>query len=193
MIFTETIKLSELRPVRTGSRRHVYAVPGHPDLLIKIIPSWKIYTDRWLKRLIRRLLPNTRYRGILTEVECEMQLSLRLGPACSTSPLPKCMGVVSTDLGAGILVEKIVDRSGTLARTLYDLCASNEMDRNLLGHLNELVAKLFDMQIVAPTCIRTISSSVKETEGTRSLWWTVMGSVLQFQCALCRKRCETIA
>ena len=60
------------------------------------------------------------------------------------------MGVVSTDLGAGILVEKIVDRSGTLARTLYDLCASNEMDRNLLGHLNELVAKLFDMQIVAP-------------------------------------------
>lgn len=148
--FTETIKLTGLRPVGTGVRRHVYAIPDHPGLLIKIIPSWKVYTHGWLKRQVYRLLPNRRYRSILAEVEYEMQLSLRLGTACSTSPLPKCFGVVSTDLGAGVLVEKIVDRSGALGRTLYDLCAGNEMDRYRLGHLNELVAKLFVMHIVTP-------------------------------------------
>ena len=102
-----------------------------------------------VKRLIRRVLANNRYRNILSDVKYEMLLSLRLGPDCATSPLPKCMGVVSTDLGAGVMVERISDRTGGLARTLSDLCASNEMDRDLLCHLNNLVAKLFDMHIVA--------------------------------------------
>ena len=150
MIFTETIKLSGLRPLTSGTRRHVYALPGHPELLVKVVPSHKVFAPRMVKRLIRRVLPNTRYRGILSEIEYEMRLSLRLGPDCGTSPLPKSMGVVSTDLGAGIIVEKIADRTGGLGRTLLDLCASNEMDRDRLCRLNNLVAKLFDMHIVAP-------------------------------------------
>ena len=150
MIFTEIVKLSGLRPLTSGARRRVYALPGHPDLLIKVVPPHKVYEPRMVKRLIRGLLESTRYRNVLSEVNYEMVLSLRLGPDCATSPLPKCIGVVSTDLGAGVMVERISDRTGGLARTLYGLCASNEMDRDLLCHLNDLVAKLFDMHIVAP-------------------------------------------
>ena len=149
MIFTETINVSGLRPLASGARRDVYALPRHPDLLIKVTPSHKEFPPRMVKRLIRRVLANNRYRNILSDVKYEMLLSLRLGPDCATSPLPKCMGVVSTDLGAGVMVERISDRTGGLARTLSDLCASNEMDRDLLCHLNNLVAKLFDMHIVA--------------------------------------------
>ena len=149
MIFTETINVSGLRPLASGSRRDVYALPRHPDLLIKVAPSHRAFPPRMVKRLIRRVLANNRYRNILSDVKYEMLLSLRLGPDCATSPLPKCMDVVSTDLGAGVMVERISDRTGGLARTLSDLCASNEMDRDLLCHLNNLVAKLFDMHIVA--------------------------------------------
>ena len=150
MIFTETIKLSGLRPLISGTRRHVYALPGHPALLVKVVPPHRVYAPRTVKRLIHGVLASTRYRNVLAEVNYEMVLSLRLGPDCATSPLPKCMGVVSTDLGAGVMVERISDRTGGLARTLYGLCASNEMDRDRLCHLNNLVARLFDMHIVAP-------------------------------------------
>ena len=150
MIFTETIKLSGLRPLTSGARRRVYALPGHPDLLVKVVPPHKVYAPGMVKRLIRGVLASTRYRNVLSEVNCEMVLSLGLGPDCSVSPLPKCLGVVSTDLGAGVIVERISDRAGGLARTLSDLCASNEMDLDRLCHLNNLVAKLFDMHIVAP-------------------------------------------
>ena len=150
MIFTETIKLSGLRPLTSGARRRVYTLPGHPDLLVKVVPPHKVYAPRMVKRLIHGVLASTRYRNVLSEVNYEMVLSLRLGPDCSASPLPKCLGVVSTDLGAGVMVERISDRTGGLARTLSDLCASNEMDRDRLCHLNNLVSKLFDMHIVAP-------------------------------------------
>ena len=149
MIFTETIKLSGLRPLTSGTRRDVYTLPGHPDLLIKVVPPHKALAPRMVKRLIRGVLANTRYRNVLSEVKYEMLLSLRLGPDCASSPLPKCLGVVSTDLGAGVMVERISDRTGGLVRTLFGLCASNEMDRDLLCHLNNLVAKVFDMHIVA--------------------------------------------
>ena len=86
MIFTETIKLSGLRPLISGTRRHVYALPGHPDLLVKVVPPHKVYPPRTVKRLIRRVLASIRYRNVLSEVNYEMVLSLRLGPDCATSP-----------------------------------------------------------------------------------------------------------
>ena len=47
MIFTETIKLSGLRPQTSGTRRRVYALPGHPDLLVKVVRPTRYTRLAW--------------------------------------------------------------------------------------------------------------------------------------------------
>ncbi len=151
MLFSsDIIPLSDLEPVTRGTRRSVYQLPDQPDLIIKVATPGKVEPpDRLPKRIVRRLMPQTRFRNILVEAKYEMDLALRLGRAAPESPLPKSLGVVITDLGVGVAVERIADGTGALAATLRQLARQQPLSADLLQHLNRFAAKMFDMQIIA--------------------------------------------
>ncbi len=151
MLFSSRIiPLTDLEPIAKGTRRSVYQLPGHPDLIIKVATPGKVEPPHRLpKRIIRRLMPGTRFRNILIEAQYEMEVALRLGQSAPDSPLPKSLGVVATDLGVGVAVERITDRTGALAKTLRSLAGDEPLTPVLLQHLNLFVTKMFEMQIIS--------------------------------------------
>lgn len=173
MIFSHLVCLSELTPKTSGTRRQIYALQEYPGLLIKVAPPGSTeYKHRPLKRLLRRLFPNTRFRSILSEIEAEILLSLKLGKECAKNPIPKTYGVVQTDLGPGLLVENITDAGGQPGPTLFDLCAVG-LDAGHLHHLNELARELFERQIVAADLHE--KNIVFGTRGVRAAFFVVDG------------------
>ncbi len=151
MLFSSRIiPLLDLEPITKGTRRSIYQLPGQPDLIIKVATPGKVEPpDRLPKRIIRRLMPGTRFRNILVEAQYEMEVALRLGKNAPESPLPKSLGVVATDLGVGVAVERITDGTGTLAKTLRQLAQDKPLTPALLQHLNRFATKMYEMQIIA--------------------------------------------
>ncbi|MCB4457120.1 YrbL family protein [Leisingera sp. McT4-56] len=150
MFAAEVVSLSGLEPLATGRVRSVYAFPGQPDLLIKVATLQNPQHDYSLgKRLVRHLFPDTIHRNTLKEIECELMAALKLGEDIPGSPLARCLGVVQTDRGPGVAVERISGPDGNLAPHLQQLRKSGGMNDAVLEDLNVFARKLFDLQIVA--------------------------------------------
>ncbi len=134
--------------VATGGHRNVYACPDHPDLLVKVTRPRTRRNRSFSKRLVRRLLPDSTYRNALKELECEMKAALKSGLDVARLPLARSFGVVQTDVGPGVVVERMDGADGALAHDLKALCAQGPLDPETLAKLNSFVQKLFDFQIV---------------------------------------------
>lgn len=150
MFAAEVVALSGQDPVAKGRVRSVFAFPGHPDLLIKVATLQNPKHDYSLgKRLARRLFPDSTHRNTLKEIECELMAALKIGTGIAGSPLARCLGVVQTDRGPGVVVERISGPDGNLAPHLQQLTKAGGMNDAVLEELNVFARKLFDLQIVA--------------------------------------------
>ena len=109
--------LAGREPLAVGHLRSVYQHPQHADELIKLMRSdvvekrWNA-RGRWLKRL-----PRTRhYIGYLRELK--EYIAARALSDSGDLPIVRMIGLVETDLGLGLVSEKVVDADGALAPTL---------------------------------------------------------------------------
>ncbi|MCL6282741.1 PhoP regulatory network YrbL family protein [Ruegeria sp. 2012CJ41-6] len=142
--------LSDLEPVASGGHRTVYACPGEPDLLIKIKPIREYYANHtWAKRLAWKLFPDSVHRNTLKEIECELKTALKVGSEIARTPLARSLGVVQTDLGPGSVFERITSKTGELATHLSSICHDGQLSDAMLRDLNDLVGRLFHLQVVA--------------------------------------------
>lgn len=150
MLFAaQLLQVSGQDPVASGGHRDVYACPGQSHLLIKVTRPRKRPNRSYTKRLIRWLLPDSVYRNALKEIECEMKAALKSGTDIAQLPLARCFGIVQTDIGPGILVERIASGDGGLADHLSSLCQQGPLSNELLRELNNFAQSLFRLQIVA--------------------------------------------
>lgn len=146
----DVVKVSDLVPLTGGKVREIYAFPGRSDLLIKVKNGHaQIRKHTLAKRLAWRVFKDAQYRNMLKEIECEMKVAMKVGPQIENSPLPRMLGVVQTDRGSGLVVEKIPGDENGLARHLITLCQSRNLTGAMLDQLNRFVARLYDLQIVA--------------------------------------------
>lgn len=115
------LALRSTAPLGHGTRRVVYQHPGDPDALIKVLPEGKLALRRDSGRFKswRRWLGNENSgvrAGFRRELRAIAAMRARLGA------VPDCVadacGMISTDLGPGIVVQKIRGRDGGLAPTL---------------------------------------------------------------------------
>ena len=112
-----TLRLTGETPLAVGHLRSVYQHPQHRDELIKIMRADVVATrwdgrGRWLKRL-----PRTRhYVGYLRELK--EYIAARARAPGIDPPIARMIGVVDTDLGLGVVSEKVLDAQGALAPTL---------------------------------------------------------------------------
>ncbi len=115
------LELKQREPVATGQHRLIFDDPGDPTRLIKVmIPAIVAKKfdapGRWHKRLAR----TRQYGGYLREISEYVAYAARRG-AGERPPIARTLGLVETDYGLGLVVEKLVAVDGRLAPTLLSL------------------------------------------------------------------------
>src|SRR5438093_1306416 len=111
------IELSSCTPLAVGQLRKIYQHPADPDLLIKVVRPEAIAArwggaKRWYKRVPRAL----HYTGYVRELKEYIAIQARTPE--SNPPIARMVGIVPTDMGLGLVSEKVRDDAGAPGPTL---------------------------------------------------------------------------
>jgi hypothetical protein len=150
-------KLRDITPIAQGNKRFVFQHPAGPNLLIKV---WKpdVVEERWHGQ--RPWYKPTRRYGQYVSFQREMSeyLSLAVKFPGGVPVLQKLSGIVDTDYGIGVVVEKLVGRDGGLAPNLSSLARRDgvtpallekiDQFRDELLHYGVIIGKLHDKNLV---------------------------------------------
>lgn len=112
--------LSNSVPLTIGNLRAVYQHPEHPALLIKTLRPEAVARrwdapDKWVKRVPRA----RQYTSFVREFK--EYVALRARHPNDVVPIARVIGIEDTDLGLGLINEKVVDTQGALAPSLHTL------------------------------------------------------------------------
>jgi hypothetical protein len=113
------LPLAGREPLAVGHLRYVFQHPLHNDEIIKVLRADAIEARAkiWRKRLARTL----HYVGYVREIK--EYLAARAQAGATKPPIARMIGLVETDLGLGLVSEKVVAPDGSLAPTLADVYA----------------------------------------------------------------------
>ena len=132
------IVLKSQTPLAVGKTQTVYQHPDDPNLLVKVRKLDKL--QRTYDRKIGGMIGYKRRHGLYTtwmrELEHYFSVCLRLG--YPPPFLQKYLGVVETDLGLGMVVGRITDRSGALAPRLEEIVSRTGLTAELRGKVEHL-------------------------------------------------------
>lgn len=125
-VFPLRIALSEAELVGKGSIRLVYEHPAFPGMLVKVFRPDRItaggdlvsYREKGRLKLRRRL---GAHRLTAREFAEYVAFRTRFAAAWNERPVAAMLGVVETDQGLGLVVERLADERGALAPTLASL------------------------------------------------------------------------
>jgi hypothetical protein len=136
-----TLCLAGTQPLAVGHLRQVFAHPHDPDLIIKVMRPDAVAqrSARWHKTLARTL----HYSGYVRELKEYIATRARFPHL--EAPIARMVGVVPTDLGLGLVSEKVRAADGSMAPTLarrYELeCGfSASIEQALREFLDGLLA-----------------------------------------------------
>jgi hypothetical protein len=134
-------KLRGVEPIAQGNKRFVFQHPNQPNLLIKV---WKpdVVEERWGGE--RPWYKPTRRYGQYISFQREMSeyLALAVKFPDGVSVLQKLAGIVDTDYGIGVVVEKLVGRDGGLAPNLAALAHREGVTPRILGKIDQFQKEL---------------------------------------------------
>ena len=131
-----------------GNHRAVYQHPQHADLLIKVIPAAAIAQrwdapGRWLKRLPRA----RQYSGFVRELKEYIAIQARAPQGAA--PIARMTGIVETDLGLGLVCEKVIAADSSLAPSLHAIYLRNSgAAARTDGALDRLLAELLRYNVI---------------------------------------------
>lgn len=143
------VRLGDLAPLARGGVRLVYQHPDAPDCLIKVMrpdliaPDGSMLESRWYKRK-RRFGPYRTFARDIAEY-----VAARSTGTFESLPLARVFGFVETDLGFGLVVEKIRGADGGLAPTLMAIVQRGATWNGMLDELDALVADLSARHLIA--------------------------------------------
>ena len=110
------LALQHAEPIANGHLRRIFQHPDAPDLLVKVMREDAI-AERWTNApWYRKRVRTGPYAGFIREFK-EYVASRHYAPA-RISPLARIVGLEDTDLGLGLVVEKVRAPDGGLAPTL---------------------------------------------------------------------------
>ncbi len=140
------IELQQTIPLARGASRLVYAHPGGPELLIKVMRPEVLARHRsnlaWKHRFKRARVLSVFIR------EIKEQLILDGKGEDSERFLQKVVGFCDTDLGVGMVVKAIRAADGTLAPSLKGLLEQGRVDSAVRRDLDRFCAALMASDVV---------------------------------------------
>ena len=141
------LTLDGMTPLARGGHRTVYPHPHDAGLCIKVLHEpWK-EINRRLNDPFRWVRPRRHFdenRGELHELT---KLRRKLGPLL-TRHFPTAHGLVETDLGEGLVVDRIVDEDGQTSLTLTNHLWLNSLDAACQEALEEFWDFLLEHRIM---------------------------------------------
>lgn len=114
------LQLSQLKPFGIGGRRLCFSHPEDKGKCVKVLRQDKGRTVRVKKK---RLLPawmHPFYDNNRHEMKVLNELYQRIGPEMSRH-LPRCYGMVTTDMGPGLVLDLVRDHDGQISRSIREL------------------------------------------------------------------------
>lgn len=141
------LNLQDSEPLACGHLRAVYQHPEQADRLIKIMRP-EIVNQRWggILRWYKRLPRARHYSGFVRELKEYIAFKARY-PQALTSIAP-VWGVVETDLGLGLIVQKIVGPQGDLAPTFKSYIEQYGYTADMAAELKNFFQNLLKSNIV---------------------------------------------
>lgn len=144
------VELAHSTPLAQGSRRLVFQHPWDADLVIKVLKPGSTRPDGQPQR--RRLYKLRRREGayIYHRRELNEYLAARVANR-SPSGLPICavQGLIETDLGLGLVVERIRGADGGLAPTLRQVVDRQQFDEPVRRLFERFIEDMIEKHIVA--------------------------------------------
>lgn len=139
--------LKDQTPLAVGKTQTVYQHPGDPTLLIKVRKLDKVQRsyDRKLGGIIGYKRRHGLYTTWMRELEHYFSVCLRLG--YQPPFLQRYHGIVDTDLGLGMVVGRITDRSGALAPRLEEVVTRTGLTAELRGKVELLARQMNELRI----------------------------------------------
>ena len=124
-----SLSLKNARPLTQGSRRYVFQHPREPELLVKVLKSEEGKEISLGLPGVRLQRPNEMTRSFQREIGEFLRVRTQIpqGPL----PIARVFGIVDTDLGTGLLVEKIAGHDGGLATSIKARVLERGFDDNL--------------------------------------------------------------
>lgn len=143
------IRLAEVPPLAAGGHRLVFPHPHQADAVIKVLRDDAQQAKNALKRwLVSRCRLSGAYSSIAKEVSEYLSARSLFHDDGLPSFLPRLFGFAETDLGLGLVEEKITGRDGNLAPTLTQVVARRGMTPRLRRQLDDLWRSLLDSDLV---------------------------------------------
>ena len=141
------LKLEGLTPLAKGNVRLVFAYPGRPEMVVKVMRpdpplGRNLRVGKWLQGL-RRYDPYLVFLREIREFVC--------GCTASGAPLDfvqKVRGLVETDMGLGLVTDAALDKEGNLAPTIARLIAEGKYIGQVEEAFEEFVVKLLASDLV---------------------------------------------
>ena len=141
------LKLREVKPVAQGHKRFVFQHPTDPAMLVKV---WQpeVVEERWGGD--RPWYKTTRRYGQYISLQREISeyLALAVKFPDGVPVLQKLAGIVDTDYGIGVIVEKLIGRDGGLAPTLATVAQHEGITPELLRKVDQFKNELIRYDIV---------------------------------------------
>ncbi|AXI46175.1 hypothetical protein C1J03_09165 [Sulfitobacter sp. SK012] len=145
------LKLSDEPVIAKGNRQHVYAHPGDPTLLVKIPqpgtfePDGHIPNTNWFERRFRRA---TMYKSFVREFREYLELKAHRQEPGVLLPICAVHGTVPSDLGLGLVYERISDPDGSLPPTLKEMIDTGCLEAWHVPLLNAFFDTLIAQHVV---------------------------------------------
>ena len=138
------LHLDDTDECATGQLRRIFQHPHAPDLLVKIVRADAIERRWGAGAPWHKRLPRARQHGGFVR-ELKEYIALRARHPAAAVPLARMVGLVETNLGLGLVSEKVRAADGALAPTLSALYQrergfSAAIERELARFLDALLA-----------------------------------------------------
>jgi hypothetical protein len=135
-------------PIAHGHKRFIFQHPADPMLLVKVMQPdvveerWGVSNRPWYK-------PSRRYGQYMSlRRELSEYLAASVKFPDGIPVLQRFAGIVDTDYGIGVVVEKLVGRDGGLAPTLAKVARRDGVTPGLLQKLAQFEDELIKYNIV---------------------------------------------
>ena len=140
------LNLNDIAPIAVGGHRTVYPHPERKDLCVKVLHEPWQQINRRLNDPFRHFRSRRHFDENRSEAHELERLQRRLGGLMAVH-FPKLHGLVDTDLGEGLVVERVSDQDGKTSITLKNYLWLHGLDGACTAALDEFWAFLFEHRV----------------------------------------------
>lgn len=137
--------------LRREEGRAVFSVTAPDDLVVKVPLRPVSESARGgIKPFLHKHFPMAPHRALFREVNHDITIRIRSYQMGHASPIASTNGIMRTDHGLGLLMQRVGPATGGLGLTLDEFIAQDLLDTPALKALNDFSRAMFALGVVAP-------------------------------------------